>query len=215
MFANLYLTCRKSKKSLALTFFALTLFIYCAAALSPQSAAQTSNNRAKTVKALQAINQGRWTVGRDIIAQTKDPLASKLYYWLVYTDKNEPSRFSGLTQFIRNNPEWPGARDLRLSAEKNMPLSLPLADVVEWFGDYAPRTPDGMDHGEILVEKIITGNHRNFGSAIFRNAPECRFDASRPHITRRCVDEVAGKIGGPCRSRDVCKVGPIGRHKPR
>lgn len=150
---NLYPTAGKSKKSLVFAFISFALcggmFLFSSKGLyanpTPMIELQSPAVKAQTIKALQMIDQGRWELGRDTIAKTKDPLASKLYYWLVFTRKNEDQHFIHLTQFIRNNPEWPGARDLRSSAEKNMPLNLPLPAVVEWFDDYPPRTSDGME----------------------------------------------------------------------
>ena len=116
------------------------------AAPSPVIAKQSPQVKNQTIKALQAIDQGRWDLGRDIIAKTKDPLASKLYYWLVFKRKNEDQRFVRLTQFIRNNPEWPSTRDLRLKAEDAIPEGLSAASVAAWFADYPPLTERGMDN---------------------------------------------------------------------
>ncbi len=110
---------------------------------------QTAADRAQTLQAIQAINQGRWELAEQKIAQTRDPLASKLYYWLVFTKGSKKNwgstKFVRLAHFIRQNPEWPGIRSLRLLAEDVMPKDQPPQDVVTWFNDYKPLTADGMD----------------------------------------------------------------------
>ena len=112
---------------------------------TPVNKLQTPAVQAQTVKALQSIDQRRWSIGRNLIANTKDPLSAKLYYWLVFSKDHGDYSFGRLAQFIRNNPEWPGTRDLRLQAEKKMPDNLSAPDVVAWFDDYPPLTTRGMD----------------------------------------------------------------------
>ncbi|MCK5285415.1 MAG: lytic transglycosylase domain-containing protein [Alphaproteobacteria bacterium] len=122
---------------------------------NPLSHVQTSNVQKQTIKALQAINQGRWSIGRDLIAHTKDPLSAKLYYWLVFSHDHEEYSFGRLAQFIRNNPEWPNIYDLRMKAEFKMPDNLPAVDVTLWFNDYPPLTTQGAD--KYLQALIFSG----------------------------------------------------------
>lgn len=82
-----------------------------------------------------------------MIAESRDPLAAKLYHWLIFTDdrKNwDPSLYVSLTRFIRQNPEWPGIKGMKSLAEDVMPASLSSADVLAWFADYPPATARGM-----------------------------------------------------------------------
>jgi soluble lytic murein transglycosylase len=117
----------------------------CAAASPAQAALQSVQVRSQTIKALQAMNQDQWTVARAIIAQTKDPLASKLYYWMLFTREKTAGQFTHLAQFIRLNPDWPGIKGMRTLAEKEMPEGLSAAEVAAWFKDYPPETGRGMD----------------------------------------------------------------------
>jgi soluble lytic murein transglycosylase len=122
----------------------------------PVTVLQSPRVQAETVKALQAIDQGRWTLGRDIIARTKDPLASKLYYWLLFTrEKGGDQRFLRLAQFVHQNPEWPGTDKLRTLIEEEMPASLEAADVIAWFDDNPAKTAAGMDR--YVQALIFTG----------------------------------------------------------
>ena len=114
-------------------------------AIGAPAAVQSAHARAETVKALKEIRKGRWSMGRDIIAQTHDPLAAKLYYWLVFTKTNDEQRFGQLVQFIRRNPGWPSMRDLQASAERKMPDDLQPGEVTAWFDDYPPTMAEGMN----------------------------------------------------------------------
>lgn len=107
---------------------------------------QSAQIRAQSVKALRSVASGQWTQARDIIAATKDPLASKLYYWLLFTkNKGGDSQYVHLAQFIRHNPQWPALKDLRVLAEQKMPGDLSPAEVTAWFNDYPPETARGVD----------------------------------------------------------------------
>lgn len=112
---------------------------------SPVNRLQSPAAKVQTVRALQSINQGQWSVGKKAIGQTRDPLASKLYYWLLFSSKDSASNYTRLTQFIRNNPEWPGMSALRRKAEDDMPANLSAREVNAWFADYPPRTGYGID----------------------------------------------------------------------
>lgn len=110
----------------------------------------------QTLAALQLIDKDAWDAARDSIAKTKDPLAAKLFFWMMYTRTNDDGNFVRLTQFIRQNPEWPQIRRLRLKAEKNIPDTMPSRDVIAWFDDYKPLTADGLDR--YLSAILQTGN---------------------------------------------------------
>ncbi|MGH1399248.1 MAG: lytic transglycosylase domain-containing protein, partial [Alphaproteobacteria bacterium] len=102
-------------------------------------------NDQNTIRALQAIDQGRWSIGQNIIAQSRDPLAAKLYYWLQMSSKNENENYTRLAQFIRKNPDWPQIKTLIAKAEKTMPDGLSNAQIIAWFKDYEPQTARGLD----------------------------------------------------------------------
>ncbi len=130
--------------ALALIFWLLPVFTAYAVD-SPVNRLQTRAAQEQTVRALQLINQGQWKLARDAVAATHDPLASKLYYWLLFSQKGDFKNYGRLAQFIRKNPEWPGIADLRRKAEQDMPASLRPAEVLGWFNDYKPKTARGVD----------------------------------------------------------------------
>lgn len=151
--ATLYPLLSNCKKTAAwaATFSCLTF-----GAISPANAQQSADVQKKTLYSIQMIEGNRWSEARNAAIQTNDPLAAKLFYWLTYTRTNNDSNFVKITQFIRQNPEWPGMRDLRIKAEKNVPAGLPPRDIIAWFDDYRPITADGMD---VYLSAILkTGN---------------------------------------------------------
>lgn len=121
---------------------------------TPVSSLQSPQVKSQTVQALKAIDRGQWDKGRDIVAGTRDPLASKLYYWLLFTRKGDQQNYTHLAQFIRSNPHWPGISGLKSRAEKSMPRDLTPQEVIAWFDDYEPASAQGMDR---YVEALIYG----------------------------------------------------------
>lgn len=112
---------------------------------SPVNRLQTLRAQTETVRGLQLISQNQWKLARDVIANARDPLAAKIYYWMLFTRRGEFQNFTRLVQFIRTNPEWPQINSLIRKAEKDMPSSLTPAEVMAWFKDFEPRTAKGVD----------------------------------------------------------------------
>ncbi len=126
---------------------------------SPINRLQSSSARHLTVEALKLIKKNDWDRARDKIAQSKDPLAAKIYYWmlLINTENSEWNNdlFIRLSRFIRRNPEWPYMSKMKLEAESVMPQSLSSAEVIAWFDDFPPKTPYGM--GRYIDALLIEG----------------------------------------------------------
>ncbi|MBX2835074.1 MAG: lytic transglycosylase domain-containing protein [Micavibrio sp.] len=98
-----------------------------------------------TVRALQSMNQGRWDVARQMVANSRDPLATKLYHWMIFSKRNEIQDYARMVQMIRTNPEWPGISAMKQKAEGKMPMSLRYSEIIAWFNDYPPITASGLE----------------------------------------------------------------------
>ncbi len=123
----------------------MTLAWSASAIESPAARLQSHAAQTQTVKAIQLINQNQWTLGERAIANTRDPLAAKLYQWMQLTKRENVGSYTNLAQFIRQNPEWPGIPGLKAKAEKAIPSNLTNAEVIAWFRDYEPKTASGID----------------------------------------------------------------------
>jgi len=106
----------------------------------------SADDRATVLKALSAIRKGQWKNAENLVASTRDPLAAKLYYWLAYTKHANDVKFDRITGFVEQNPDWPGQSKLRLAAEKAINSNVADADIIAWFADRKPLTPDGMEN---------------------------------------------------------------------
>ena len=130
---------------------------------SPVNRLQTTRAQEQTVRALQLIDQNQWALARDVVANARDPLASKLYHWMVFADKGDFGDFSRLAQFVRKNPDWPGIDAVKLRAEQRMPVSLKSADVLAWYADYPPKSATGVDrYMRALIQSGKTTKAKTF-----------------------------------------------------
>lgn len=140
-------------------FGALFTPFACLAKANPVNRLQSAHAKALTTQALQDIENGDWEAARDKIAQSKDPLATKLYHWLLLVNTKKADwtnqMFIRLSHFIRRNPEWPEISKMKVHAEGVMPESLSNAEVLAWYNDFPPKTPYGM--GRYMDSLIIEG----------------------------------------------------------
>lgn len=134
------------KKISVLAVLAVLMSYHASYAIdSPVNRLQTLRAQTETVRGLQLISQNQWKLARDVIANARDPLAAKIYYWMLFTRRGEFQNFTRLVQFIRTNPEWPQINSLIRKAEKDMPSTLTPDEVMAWFKDFEPRTAKGVD----------------------------------------------------------------------
>ncbi len=128
---------------------------------NPANRLQSTQAHNLTVEAVKLIEEGKWEQGRQKIAQSKDPLAAKIFYWLQLTNAKQSDwsneAFIRLSAFIRDNPEWPDRSKMIVSAEGVMPENLSNAEVIVWYDELKPRTPYGM--GRYMDALIIEGKH--------------------------------------------------------
>jgi soluble lytic murein transglycosylase len=159
---NLFFYMKRIKKMRfmqVITFMSLFLSALCTNPFSNKTLAsdsdhsvfargQTPEARKNTVQALRFIEENKWSKAKELIAQSKDPLASKIYHWVLLnnTDKGEWNNqlFISLSQFIRHNPEWPNVEKMKKHAEQVMPETLSNDEVVAWYEDFSPQSFKGM-----------------------------------------------------------------------
>lgn len=112
---------------------------------SSKGVALSAKDQALTRQALSAARNGRWAEGKKTISMVKSPLAARIFFWEYYTRNPNVGQFRGITQLLRESPDWPKQRTLRIAAEKAMPDGLSDAEVTRWFDDFPPKTADGME----------------------------------------------------------------------
>lgn len=128
---------------------------------SPVNRMQTHKARGLTIDALKLLEDGHWDGARKKIAESADPLASKIYLWMLLqkTRKEDwtDELFIKLSHFIRQNPEWPNVARMKVRAEGVMPETLSNEEVIAWYEDFRPQTPYGMER---YVGAMVINGHR-------------------------------------------------------
>lgn len=91
---------------------------------------------------LDRIDQGKAT-GMEVPRDGRDPLMDKLVRWYLWTRNKAPGTVPEITQFIRDNPDWPGQLALRRRVEDLIVQDVSNERVLEWFTTYPPASRDG------------------------------------------------------------------------
>lgn len=124
-----------------------------------QKQRQSGGARSKSMQIIKAASKDRWSEARQLAANANDPLASKLYMWLMLSDMKSTDwtneTFIRLSHFIRKNPSWPGIAKMKVAAEGAMPENLPNDEVIAWYEDFEPKTGYGLDR--YMSALIING----------------------------------------------------------
>jgi len=137
--------------------FRLLLLVAAALAALPAARAQDLSDADKTaaVTAITAAKSGNWPQAYAAAAGSTNPLPAKIVRWLDFTRSSATGRFSDISFFIEQNPDWPGQKILRRQAE--LALATEGDDVASaWFTKFPPVSPLGkarmaaitMSHGQ-------------------------------------------------------------------
>jgi soluble lytic murein transglycosylase len=114
---------------------------------------QSEQAQKQTIKVIKAAQNERWSEARQLALATKDTLASKIYFWMLFTQRDDFSDFAVLKRFIRENPDWPGIKGLRAKAERTMPESIAAKNVIAWYTQFPPESARGVDrYAEALMQ---------------------------------------------------------------
>ncbi len=93
--------------------------------------------------AFAAAEKDKWVEARSIAGQARNALPAKVIQWLDLTRPGPGRSFEEYRLFLKQNPHWPGQMTLLAQAERAMPDSLPVGEVLQWFGEREPLTIQG------------------------------------------------------------------------
>lgn len=148
--------------------FRLLLIVVALVAVSrPLHAEDLSEaDRTAGLAAIAAARAGDWTQAYAAAGRSTSPLPTKIVRWLDFTHSNPVGRFSDISQFIEQNPDWPGQKILRRQAE--LALASESDDVVAaWLKRFPPVSPLGK--ARLAAIKIARGDTAG-GLAALREA---------------------------------------------
>lgn len=126
-------------------FLFLFLALYTKVVLAADRPLPAIPNEPSLIRGLQAIEQGRWSVGQSILTEARGSLPAEAFYWLKYTNNKSSVSYDRVTRFIRSHKNWPLLSQMQQTAEEAMPTSLSSQDVVRWFDEFPPVTNQGYE----------------------------------------------------------------------
>ncbi len=89
------------------------------------------------------LDAGNGAAAHDLALRTGDPLLIKYDRWYELTRALAPASFTEISDFIRDNPDWPGQSMLRYQAEEALTLEGTDPVIIGWFEDHEPQTREG------------------------------------------------------------------------
>jgi soluble lytic murein transglycosylase len=131
-----------------------------------QAAALSPADMDRMRSAVTAADKGKWSEAYSDLAPVKDPLPLKILRWLDYTHTPTNAGFAEIAQFIKDNPDWPQQKLLRLAAERAI-ADVPDAVAAAWLKRYPPL---GFAGKVRLAETMIDMGDVAGGTAALRSA---------------------------------------------
>jgi peptidoglycan lytic transglycosylase len=132
-----------------LLFIVLTLSALSSPAFAAEALAVADLEAMKA--ALAAAQSGDWARAYAAVSTTTDPLPAKMLHWWDYARPGAPGRFPEISEFIENNPDWPGQKALRKHAEEAL-AGESDAVAAEWFKRHPPISATGkVREAEIMI----------------------------------------------------------------
>lgn len=138
----------------------LALFLAATAVpVRAQSAAELAIYR----NAFKAADADRHDDALRLLQGVSDRLPGKIIRWMKFSAPG--AGFAETAAFIRENPGWPNLAGLRRMAEAAMPDTLPDAQVLGWFRQYAPLTTAGVIR---YADALLSAGERDAAAKVVR-----------------------------------------------
>lgn len=141
----------------------------------------TQQDLAVYKQAFKAADDNRHDDALRIAGQAKDRLPAKIIRWMKLQTPQGGS-FGDVSDFLRENRDWPGQLGLRRAAESAMgDAGLSPTEIVAWFKQYPPLSNDGfMRYADTLLlngerDKTLGLIRQRWADANFNNGEEQDF----------------------------------------
>ncbi|MCE2509927.1 MAG: lytic transglycosylase domain-containing protein [Alphaproteobacteria bacterium] len=116
-------------------------------------------------RAFAEAKKKRWKKALVLSALARNPIPAEVIHWLYYTRPGTAASFDEIATFLRQHPDWPNQRLLRLRTEEAMTGGLADEIVLAWFADYPPVTTRGH---VLLGEAMLRGEDHDAAEAYLR-----------------------------------------------
>lgn len=129
---------------------------------------------ASSNEALKAMADEDWQRARALVSETKDPVLTALYQFLMYTNKSDYTGlpFQSIVNFLRAYPHWPDQDKIRMAAERNITNAIGADIVSNYFNQYPPLSGVG-----ILAYAKILQNDEQIAAMLRSQFPKAEMSA--------------------------------------
>ena len=108
--------------------------------------------------ALEAYQGGKIEQGLALAQGVRDPSIRRVLDWLEISRRHGNGYFHKNSRFIRENPDWPGLRNVRRQAERTISADISDGEILAWFAEFPAITVDGgAAHARALLRSGQSG----------------------------------------------------------
>ena len=138
-----------------------TLFLIIGGFLSFGSLANEKNivtNEDKIVarSMLELSKKQKWIEYKKLLNRVESPILKKVLFWYQLKSPNSGAEFEQIANFLVTNSDWPQGSLLQTRAEEVLPRNKKYSDIINWFQDRIPLTPNGVSR--LANSYIWSGN---------------------------------------------------------
>jgi len=147
------------------------VLVACAMLMFADSAAEAAalSDRDKAIyqEAFQTAERGQWSTALQRAAQAKDPLLRKVLVWRNMQDPSSSYSFGDITDFMAENPTWPGQGNLRRRADDTLTGNEPPEKIIAWYTENPPFTGRGK---MMLADALLAKGREPEAVQVIRSA---------------------------------------------
>jgi soluble lytic murein transglycosylase len=131
---------------------------------SARADALSPGDRQAYAAAFSAARRGDWSQAWRQADAAHDPLLRKVLRWIELSRGNDAT-FAAISEFVEQNPEWPGQLALKQRAEEAI-SSVPDSVARAWLKKYPPVTPYGKFR---QADLLFAAGQRDAATALVRD----------------------------------------------
>ncbi|MEO5374539.1 MAG: lytic transglycosylase domain-containing protein [Alphaproteobacteria bacterium] len=123
---------------------AVLVVLFLMGAVAPGQAGQLSDTDQRLYRAaFAAADNDEWNKVHSLTGKAHNRLPGKVLRWMEYVSPRSGASFMEITDFVRNNPDWPQQSALARRAEDAITPSESPEAMLAWFIEHPPQTPNG------------------------------------------------------------------------
>ena len=103
------------------------------ALISRTSVAFGREDERLAISSFSALDRGKLSIVKKSLDKFKDPLIKKYLFWALLGKPNNLVTYTEISDFLKENQNWPGRNNLIIRAEEKMNPNISPIEALRWF----------------------------------------------------------------------------------